>query len=286
MIIPSYNSEKTITPCLRSIINQDLKEQFEIIVVDSSVDGTSNLINKKFPEINLIKLHRKTDPGTARNLGVKNAKGEIIAFIDSDCISCPGWLSGISSAHRSEFAAVGGSIINGNPESIISWAGYLSEFSQWIPGGYKKLIKHIPSCNISYKREIFQIIGYFRCEMFPAEDRLYNYKLHQNGEKILFEPKIQISHFHRTNLIDFMKHEIRKGRVTMRLRREIDPDAFIAKFSFITSLLLPLLIFIKSTVNLASFLKRKPCSIFKIVAVLPIYILGLFFWAAGIVREI
>ncbi len=280
VVIPSYNSEKTIIPCLRSIINQDLNEQFEIIVVDSSVDGTSNLINKKFPEANLIKLQRKTNPGTARNLGVKNAKGEIVAFIDSDCVANPGWLSGICLAHRSENAAVGGPVINGNPQSIISWAGYLIEFNEWLPGNSRRFIKHIPTCNISYKKRVFEQFGGFPT-LYPFEDMIYNFKLAESGEKILFEPNLTIKHSHRIRLRNFITHQIRRGKVGLQVRKKMPiRGAFLVNYPYLAPLLLP-----KRIITItASFLKRRPTNILVFLCSLPIIVLGVTCWIVGFMK--
>jgi len=69
VIIPSYNSNKTIEKCLNSILNQTYSDEYEIIVVDSSIDNTSDIVKNKFKDVKLAHLKKKTDPGTARNLG-------------------------------------------------------------------------------------------------------------------------------------------------------------------------------------------------------------------------
>ena len=83
VIIPTYNRKHLISRAIKSVINQSLKP-FEIIVVDDgSTDGTYEFINQFFPEIRVI---RQSNNGvsSARNLGLKNAKGNWIAFLDSD----------------------------------------------------------------------------------------------------------------------------------------------------------------------------------------------------------
>ncbi len=95
VIIPSYNEEKVIKDCLGSIKRQAYSPIEIIIVDDGSTDKTSQIIrNLKLEKFrshsrsgNLILLKQNhKGPGPARNLGAKNAKGEILVFVDSDMV--------------------------------------------------------------------------------------------------------------------------------------------------------------------------------------------------------
>ena len=85
IIIPMYNSEKTIERLLKSIVNQSYKN-FEVILLnDGSTDDTERLC-KKFLIYENIKYIYKNNTGVSdtRNIGVKNAIGKYICFIDAD----------------------------------------------------------------------------------------------------------------------------------------------------------------------------------------------------------
>ena len=85
VVIPTYNKEKSITRTVESILEQDYTD-FEIIIVDDcSSDNTVQMIEKKYGErIKLIKLKKNFGANVARNKGVLEAKGDYIAFMDSD----------------------------------------------------------------------------------------------------------------------------------------------------------------------------------------------------------
>ena len=88
VIIPFYNSEKTIQRCLVSVTNQTLKPSEIILIDDGSVDNSVNIIESFFDdniEVN-YKLISKINGGvsSARNVGLKIANGDLIAFLDSD----------------------------------------------------------------------------------------------------------------------------------------------------------------------------------------------------------
>ena len=84
IIIPSYNSEKTIKNCLDKIIIESKRLQSEIIVVDDcSTDKTKEII-KTFQNVKLIQLENNLGAGNARNKGAEVAIFENLCFIDSD----------------------------------------------------------------------------------------------------------------------------------------------------------------------------------------------------------
>lgn len=83
IIIPNYNSEKWIDKCLNSIFSQTYKDYEVIIVDDMSTDNSINII-KQYQNIKLIELDHKEYNGGTRNIGVKEAKGKYIIFMDCD----------------------------------------------------------------------------------------------------------------------------------------------------------------------------------------------------------
>jgi len=94
-IIPMYNSNKTIKSTIDSVLNQTYKEPIEIIVVnDGSTDGCEKIVEEMIlnnQTNRIIKLINKPNGGvsSARNIGIKKANGEFIAFLDSDDIWHP-----------------------------------------------------------------------------------------------------------------------------------------------------------------------------------------------------
>jgi len=286
VVIPSYNSEKTISSCLGSLQNQSYADNYEIILIDSSTDNTPWIVSKRHPDVKYTHLSRKTDPGTARNMGVGIAKGELIAFVDSDCTVAYDWLEKIALAHKSFIGVVGGAVHNGNHEKdVIALAGYLSEFRDFLPGGFPREVFHIPTCNISYKRAIFDKHGVFNGRYYPQEDLVFNYHLQKNGERILLDPKICVYHQHRSRLIDFLKHQRRIGTITSTVLKKFDLEgAFIVRKPCLGIFLVPLLPVIKFVRTLNVFFRCRPELIIKRPAVLIYFGIGLLFWTWGFAK--
>ena len=86
VIVPVYNQEKNLDKCMDSLINQSLKDIEFIFVNDGSTDDSEKVILKYQKNDKRIKLISKKNGGqaSARNLGLKYAKGEYISFVDSD----------------------------------------------------------------------------------------------------------------------------------------------------------------------------------------------------------
>jgi glycosyltransferase involved in cell wall biosynthesis len=87
IIVPMYNSEKTISQCIDSILNQDI-DDFELILVDNaSLDNTLRICedySKEDKRITIIPLSYNGGANAARKAGVRAAKAELIGFVDSD----------------------------------------------------------------------------------------------------------------------------------------------------------------------------------------------------------
>lgn len=83
VVIPTYNRKDVVIAAIGSVVKQEYKN-FELIVVDDgSADGTKECIERMFPDIMVVRQENK-GVSSARNLGIENARGDYIAFLDSD----------------------------------------------------------------------------------------------------------------------------------------------------------------------------------------------------------
>ena len=86
IIVPVYNAEKTINRCIDSIINQTFTDWELLLIDDGSKDNSVSICNDYAIKESRIKVFHQENGGvsSARNLGLDNAKGEWITFVDSD----------------------------------------------------------------------------------------------------------------------------------------------------------------------------------------------------------
>jgi glycosyltransferase involved in cell wall biosynthesis len=92
VIIPAYNAEATIARVLDALSRQDFDGDREVILVDDgSTDGTVAIAERAGSAVTVLR-QRHLGPAAARNLGVRQAGGELLAFTDADCVPTPAWL--------------------------------------------------------------------------------------------------------------------------------------------------------------------------------------------------
>jgi GT2 family glycosyltransferase len=231
IIVPSYNSRRTITQCLRALERQKTGFAYEVVVVDSSDDGTGDLIEAQFPAVKLIRVPQRAFAGRARNIGIETARGSILAFTDADCVPEPLWLEKMTREHeKSGCSAIGGAVLNSLPFNPVAWSGYLLEFNERLPNLPERFIDILPTCNVSFKRAVFERHGLFPTDLWPSEDHIFSWRLVRAGERLLFNPSIRVGHIFRPQLWDFIQHQLRLGRASAKARKQVDlPHSWVAR---------------------------------------------------------
>lgn len=279
IIVPCYNSERTIKECLTSIINQKTSVPFNIIVVDSSVDSTPHIVKQEFPSVKLIHLGQRTFAGTARNIGAKSTKARYCLMIDSDCLASADLIERVIGRHREqEYAAVGGSLRNGTPRSLSGLISYLIEFKEFMPTTPMRLEKSIPTANIAYRREVLEAYGYFDEEMWLAEDILFNWKLYSAGEPILFDPAIEVTHLNRTGWRNVLSYQISLGKLSAIARRRGGlPGEFLLDYP----VLVALMPFIRTLRAMRWFASYDKPLLLLFLLIWPLYFIAALFWSYG-----
>lgn len=93
VVITARNAARTLGATLAGLAGQDLRERFEVIVVDNgSGDDTASIAEQAPLGVKVIRRPPGDGPGVARNEGAAAAAGEWLAFTDADCVPSPGWL--------------------------------------------------------------------------------------------------------------------------------------------------------------------------------------------------
>lgn len=224
IIIPTHNSEFTIKRCLDSLISQSIqREQFEIIVVDDgSKDKTIQMV--KECKIDNVIVTEPCFQGKARNIGVSNAKGEFLAFIDSDCVAKKDWIKAIVN-ELEKLDAVTGPIENGNHQSKVAWAEYLIEFGGWDEHRPRSQVRFLPGCNQAYKKSAFEKTDGFE-ETPSSEDVLFGESLRKAGITPQFSPTVRIEHLCRTEKKKVLKNMKLLGKYSSKARKHSPSMAY------------------------------------------------------------
>jgi len=222
IIVPAYNEEKTLCMCLDSLMSLNFsKHDFEVVVVDNnSTDGTKNIITS-YP-VKYI-FEGKRSRGAARNKGVKESQGELLAFIDADCVADKDWLLNITKGFTSkEIGGCGGKVLAYEPRSLIEkYIDYRGMYSQEECITNKKtLLPRIITANAAYPRRIVEEVGLFDSRFASQEDIDLAWRVFLKGYKLAYIPEAMVYHRHRKTLVDAVRQCFERGQFSIYLQQK------------------------------------------------------------------
>lgn len=207
VIVPTFNGEETITDCLNSLLNQSYKGAYEVIVVDDgSIDKTGEVV-EKYPVRLLAQEHR--GPAAARNLGARNASGDILLFTDDDCVAEKNWIEEmVKPFDNPEIAGVQGRYKTKQRSLITRFAQHEIE-ERYERMQKQKYIDFIGSYSAAYRRDVFLKENGFD-ESFPiasGEDPDLSFRLAAKGHKMVFAPNAVVYHHHPDTLLKYLRQK-------------------------------------------------------------------------------
>ncbi|MBI3784845.1 MAG: glycosyltransferase [Deltaproteobacteria bacterium] len=217
VVICAYNAERTMDACLASL-RQLRYPDYEVIVVnDGSKDRTLE-ISQRYPEFRIFSQENK-GLSVARNVGIENATGSIIAYTDSDCVVDRDWLTYLAYKFvHGGFVAVGGPNLPPPEESAV--AAYVAA----APGGPTHVLlddevaEHIPGCNMAFTTEALHAVGGFDpLHRAAGDDVDLCWRLQNSGHQIGFSPAAQVWHFRRNTIKAYLKQQMGYGQAEAQL---------------------------------------------------------------------
>lgn len=224
IIIPSYNSEKTIIKTLEALENQT-NGDFEVIVVDDgSVDASPELIRQFSQHSRLpLKLIRQQNagPATARNEGAQQAQGEKLLFLDSDCLPAPNWVEEMARPLGAGIAGCYSGNRVRNPESMA--ARYVEyEMARRHEGMRGKDIDAISTYSASFLKSVFLKCGGFNTQYREAsgEDFDLTFNIARAGYRLRFIDSTYVYQYHPSSWREYFRKQFKRGywRVKLYLR--------------------------------------------------------------------
>ena len=202
VIIPVYNDAKRLIECLNLLSKQTYpQELYEVIVVDNNSEEDIDAIAAKFSCV----MTTETRKGSyaARNKGLAIAKGEVIAFTDSDCIPAEDWIAkGVEQLKQNpecKYAAGKIELFYAKPHqpSVIEIYDSLNFLRQEF---YVKELNFGATANLFTYKEVFDRVGLFNADLKSSGDREWGQRVHQFGYAQLYAEDVYVAHPARNKL--------------------------------------------------------------------------------------
>ncbi len=242
IIIVTYNQEEYIEECLNSINN----DSFEIIVVDNySSDATMDIIEKKYPEVKLIKNKENYGYGSAVNIGVQNSKGKYVVILNPDTKLMKDSIQKLTTPldKKNNLITIPKVVIYG--ENKINTCSNVEHFTglTFTRGlgedinkfNKTEILGGLSGVCFAMERELFLEIGGFDENIFLyMEDAELSWNINSKGLDILYVPNSVIYHHYEFNLPVEKIYYVEKGRYII-LRKYFTWKQYIM---FLPSLLL------------------------------------------------
>jgi glycosyltransferase involved in cell wall biosynthesis len=226
VVIVTYNDREGLAACLRSVFGgAPSRDRTEVIVVDDgSSDDTVPYLRDRFPDVRVVaKPHSGAD--NSRNQGIEAARGEVVAFIDSDCTAGPQWLAHLERALVQEGRAIVGGRVS-HPGSFWQRMVGVSDFGEFQDTRAKE-VSNIPTCNMGVRRDCLAGLR-FEPDLRVGGDVVFCSALRRRGIRLHYDPGLQVFHHPRVGARQFFWRAVSYGAGFVATRRR-DPSLPFAR---------------------------------------------------------
>ena len=193
IIIPALNEEKMIGRCLESLTRLAFAcDRFEVLVVDNGSRDKTLATAESFKDCLNLKILQQAGVriSALRNLGARSAAGDILAFLDADCLAPTNWLDRIFTLARQDGAGVLGAHYLLPEDS--SWVGRTWHRYQEAPKSGE--VSHVPAGDLIMRREDFLRLGGFDETIQTNEDYELCDRARKAGMRVRAFPQIGVIH--------------------------------------------------------------------------------------------
>ncbi|MCH8014730.1 MAG: glycosyltransferase [Candidatus Dadabacteria bacterium] len=256
VIIPVYNDSRNLSNCLEALGKQTLsKSMYEIVVVDNGSSQDISEVVRAYPGINFC--HEYIEGSySARNKGILNSRGDIIAFTDSDCIPKDTWLEkGLSAVVSKDSLGFIGGRVNyfARDENNMTSAELWEILNQYDQEECINIMNFGLTANLFTRRFVMDDVGLFNSDLKSAGDYEWGNRVYEKGLNIYYENEVVVSHPARRTLSE-LSRKVRRlvgGRFDTR---SINKDEVVKQVNIL-----------KPFAALFDFLKNKKSSSFNYV---------------------
>lgn len=220
VVVATYNGASTLRGCLDSLKQQRYPDYEIVVVDDGSTDDTASILAQYDGLVVVSQENRGLS--AARNAGIQAARGDIVAFTDSDCVADPDWLYHIALAlTRSRLAGVGGPNLTPREENPLHrCVGYAPGHATHVLLD-EELAEHVPGCNMAFWRHALLAVDCFDPQYRKAGDDVdVIWRLQDRGYTIGFAPGAFVWHHRRSSIGAYLRQQRGYGEAEALLLRK------------------------------------------------------------------
>ncbi len=231
VIIPNLNSP-IIDRVLLALQNQEYDmSKVEVLVV--GLDELRLVANTQMAR--MISTGVPKQPAVARNIGARSSQGDILCFLDADCIPHPRWLRTLLAWYENPDVAIVGGGVDFPSGGYWRLADNIATFYPYLSTAPRGMREQLPSLNLSLRREVWERVGPFD-ERYPlpaGEDADWTTRARLAGYRLYFEPEAVVIHLPlREGIRDLWRHAVNFGRYSIKVDARYRKSL---KFSYVFS---------------------------------------------------
>ncbi len=222
VIIPVYNDAERLTLCLQALENQTFPgDAYEVLVIDNHSTEPVAPIVAAFPHVRCL-FEGRRGSYAARNLGLTQARGDILAFTDSDCIPNTDWIERGVAALRQDKAIglIGGRIILFSRDPDHPTAAELFELmGAFQQQAYVEQKHYGATANVFTSRRVLDQVGVFDGSLPSGGDRQWGQRVFDAGYRQVYADDVVVRHPARRSLAELRVKAARLSEGRYRVRK-------------------------------------------------------------------
>jgi peptidoglycan/xylan/chitin deacetylase (PgdA/CDA1 family)/GT2 family glycosyltransferase len=212
-VVFGYLNEDTILRAVGSLAGQESDEPFEIVVATSGGDHSAELVRSHFPDVQVVESPTRLFPGGARNLGLTLAQGEIVAFLEADCVACPGLINNRIALHRAGHEAVACAMAASEDDGPAGIAALYLLHANRLVGHPAGPAHAYQSYYLSFARSLLERAGPFDETLRTDEDTAMAERLEVLGVQPWFDPSVCREHIGPASISELIKDQYTRGKL-------------------------------------------------------------------------
>lgn len=223
VLICTYDRPDMLAAALGALINCTIEKPDQVVVVNGGSEGADQIVQhytgRSDIDLKLVKTINR-NLAASRNVGLAHCTGDIVAMTDDDAEVYPDWVTQMKRIHAEhpEAGAVGGAVLGAEShQSLLSRIADIEVFPSPAVPGYTRTL---PGVNISYKRQVVQMVGLQDETLFRGEDVDFNWRVKRLGYEIYYSPDIRVVHHHRRSMKGLVRQFYMYGRAYYLVRQK------------------------------------------------------------------